>query len=69
MKFEPRLEWVDNQGKILVQVHPETIEVFNTSGDYNCQVRWVDGDMQYTQGGLPLEALRDMFQEALGACD
>ncbi len=61
-RFEPRLVEAA-EGTWLVQVHPETIEVF--SGGYICQVRLVDGIMNYTQGGLPLVAIREMFEEAL----
>ena len=63
-RFRPRLEWADDCSRVLVQVHPETIEVFNSSGDYICQVRWIGGNMDYTQGGLPLGPLREMFKEA-----
>lgn len=61
-RFKPRLEWVGYQW--LVQVHPETIEVFNDNAEYVCQVRWIDGKMDYTQGGLPLTDLEIMFKKA-----
>jgi hypothetical protein len=61
-RFEPRL--VSTLTRVLVQVHPETIEVFSTDGDYICQVRWIGGKMDYTQGGLPLVLLEDMFRKA-----
>lgn len=63
-RFEPRLVWVNDPSSLLVQVHPETIEVFNHSHQYICQVRWIDGKMDYTQGGLPLVALEKMFKES-----
>lgn len=63
-RFEPRLVWVEYPRQWLVQVHPETIEVFNGGGKFICQVRWINGKMDYTQGGLPLETLRDMFKKA-----
>ena len=63
-RFEPRLVWVDDFCRSLVQVHPETIEVFNIEGEFICQVRWIGGKMDYTQGGLPLVALEDMFRKA-----
>jgi hypothetical protein len=37
--------------------------VFNKKCEYLCQVRWVAGEMDYRQGGLPLDALVDMFKE------
>jgi len=63
-RFEPRLAWVADSHRWLVQVHPETIEVFNDDTEYICQVRWINGEMDYTQGGLPLVALEDMFRKA-----
>jgi len=63
-RFKPRLEWIDGYSRWLVQVHPETIEVFNDAADFVCQVRWVGGEMDYTQGGLPLAEIEDMFMEA-----
>jgi hypothetical protein len=63
-KFEPRLVWVASFNRWLVQVHPETIEVFNDNAEYICQVRWISGKMDYCQGGLPLEALELVFRKA-----
>jgi hypothetical protein len=66
-RFEPRLKYVGGYSRWLVQVHPETIEVFthDQSGcEYVCQVRWIGGEMDYTQGGLPLAEIEDMFMEA-----
>ncbi len=62
-RFEPRLKWVPLSHQWLVQVHPETIEVFNSKAKYLCQVRWIGGEMDYTQGGLPLVAIEAMFKE------
>ncbi len=62
-RFEPRLVW-EPPNSMLVQVHPETIEVFNDKFEYLCQVRWVGGWMDYYQSGLPLVALEEMFKEA-----
>ncbi len=60
-RFRPRLVLSD---QCLVQVHPETIEVFNKDGEYLCQVRWIDDKMDYHQGGLPLVKLEKMFRKA-----
>ena len=63
-RFRPRLKMTNPPGaRMLVQVHPETIEVFDMKGVYLCQVRLIRGVMSYTQGGLPLKELEEMFQE------
>ena len=60
-RFRPRLiTFGSNQ---LVQVHPETIEVFQ-QGEYLCQVKWIDGELVCPQGGLPRPKLEIMFREA-----
>jgi hypothetical protein len=63
-RFVPRLAWVSHTQHWVIQVHPDAIEVFNDEADYICQVRWIDGKMDYGQGGLPLSMLREMFEEA-----
>lgn len=63
-KFEPRLMWVSGFARWLVQVHPEVVEVFNNNADFLCQVKWVDGEMVYMQGGLPLAEVEGMFKES-----
>ncbi len=62
-RFEPRLVQIDD-GRWLVQVHPKTIEMFSCKYEYLCQVRWIGGKMDYSQGGLPLVVLKEMFKEA-----
>lgn len=64
-RFEPRLTIVPelSSNMLLFQVHPETIEVFREDR-YLCQVRWINGKMDYHQGGLPLKALEEMFKRS-----
>jgi hypothetical protein len=63
-RFKPRLEWCAHTLHWVLQVHPNAIEVFNDDADYICQVRWIDGEMDYSQGGLPLSKMSEMFEEA-----
>lgn len=60
-RFRPRMSWIAQFDRWLVQVHPETIEVFTDNAEHVCQVRWIDGKMDYSQGGLPLAAIEAMF--------
>ncbi len=62
-RFRPQLKYIERTEHWAVQVHPEVIEMFNIDGDYLCQVRLIRGVMNYTQGGLPLKELEEMFQE------
>ncbi len=63
-RFRPRMVKDTLYHRWLIQVHPRTIEVFNEDAEYLCQVRLVDGKMDYSQGGLPLTDLKIMFEEA-----
>lgn len=67
-RFRPRLKWVAYFNRWLIQVHPDVIEVMNDRAEHMCQVRWINDKMDYTQGGLPLDALREMFEKALSDC-
>jgi hypothetical protein len=60
-RFEPRLIKIDNW--FAVQVHPEVIELFE-GYVYACQVRWIDGEIDCTRGGIPADQLRLIFNHA-----
>ena len=57
-----------------VQVVPDVIELFIFDGEdvgvtdtvvpyaHACQVKWIDNQVVATRGGLPLDALRGIFQ-------
>ena len=61
-RFIPRLMLI--LGRWAVQVNPETIEIFNDSRQYVCQVKWVDGELVCPHGGLPRDELEQIFREA-----
>ncbi len=61
-RFIPRLMLI--LGRWAVQVNPETIEIFNDSHQYVCQVKWVDGELVCPHGGLPRDELEQIFREA-----
>jgi hypothetical protein len=58
-RFQPRLINID--GWFAVQVHPEVIELFE-GYTYACQVRWIDGEIDCTRGGIPVDQLRSIFK-------
>jgi len=72
--MKPRLHKIDNTW-MAVQIVPDVIELFGgenhlldkpdtlVSFHHQCQVKWVDGQVVAPHGGLPLEALRRIFQE------
>ena len=58
-----------NPGMIGVRIDPWVIEIFICSKDEHgryrrlCNVRWVNGEVVANQGGLPLQQLREVFDE------
>jgi hypothetical protein len=59
-RFQPRLINISDRW-FAVQVHPEVIELFE-GYVYICQVRWIDGKVDCTRGGIPTTKLRDIFK-------
>ncbi len=60
-------------GMIGVRINPYIIEVFICSKDKQgryrrlCNVRWADGEVVSTQGGLPLKQLSTIFESWFNA--
>jgi hypothetical protein len=61
-RFQPRMHRIDPDW-IAFQVHPELVELFHWSF-YQCQVRWVNEEVECDRGGIPTDAIKEIFQRS-----
>jgi hypothetical protein len=62
-RFQPRMHRIGPDW-IAFQVHPEVVEMFHRFF-YQCQARWIEGEVDCHQGGIPVNAIKGIFLDGV----